>query len=625
VTVFASKVGFNFYRRRHANALVFAGAFCVSRTKFLKVWYIGGNERNHKGASVKQLLLCLLVLLLAILPVAAQEDPVLPVINHQTVMPDPIFDYGLPDGHTGYGLAVDIDGEWLVVGAHSSKVIGVQGRGAVYIYRHGIDGWSLHTRIVNPTDSANSYGCEVAFDNTTLAVIHLGEGVYIYNFDGATWQETVFFPIEITGWVQCSLALKNGVMAVGDRRDNVYVYRRDEFGGWSHETTLTSILANENYSWSVALSDDGNTLAAGAPPGEYAGGQVYLYNFDGSTWQPEASTLTEPAMGAFGGSVEFLGSGDDLLLAVGAPSNAPNTHLIPGTVHLYSRTGGVWSKILLLTDQLTYPQGGSGRFGGNLKFIGELGNAVLLVSSIVDTPGPDITGYIPARIYVFDLIGNQLAEIVSPVAVDENNDGFADKDAFGESIAVDGVGDNLKIAVSGRLAYDVGLGRVYIFDHDPNAIELVENGDFEQSPERGIILDKWKKTPGAKLLCDGTGAASLCGVRFKGGVRAKVWQRIDLSQVALSPGDALLVQADVNVRQKAALRLKLKVVYADGYRQIAKVVVKNTKGEYKRVLSAPGLFIANRPISKIVVIGIANGRKGRVRLDNVSLVWVGGS
>lgn len=560
-------------------------------------------------------LLILVLLLLFTFPALAQPTP-LPVINHQLILPDPVASYGTVANRTDYGISVSASGDFMAVGSYWEDVTEDDFVGAVYVYQYVNGAWTLHTRLRNPVPSDNNklvrYGQEVALDGTTLAVI-AENTVYLYELIADVWTEQASFT---KTYFLAYAALRNEVLVVGDYGSSVYIYRRVS-GVWQEDTPLTANLPEiEQFGAAVALTDDAATLFVGAPLVDAMGGNVYAYTFDGTAWQLE-TTFASLTAGTYGASLSVYGAGDLVTLAIGAPANSPGTFSINGSVYLQQRVTGIWNSVVSINDPIPVYAVGYGQFGKQVRLIG---HDKLVISSLIS--GSSSLDLLPARFYVYDTIDQQLAEIISPRSLDADGDGRNDYDGFGEQLQTTGTGDALQIIVSARSSLDFGTGKLYVFSHDPDAQELVQAGDFETPPTRALILDSWNRTPYVLRVCADKGADSLCGLRFESGVRSAAWQRVYTDVV---PGDALLLQADVLVRREAVLRLKLEVYYTDGFTRTVTVRVRNTNGLYKRVLSAPGLFIADRPIKKIVVRMEHNVGRGIARVDNVSLVKVAGN
>jgi hypothetical protein len=74
----------------------------------------------------------------------------------------------------------------------------------------------------------------------------------------------------------------------------------------------------EAFGSSIALSDDGNTLAIGAPQARDKRGRVKVLEYDGSSWTPHGSSIFGEPGDDFGSSVALSSDGKRVL--GGAPS-----------------------------------------------------------------------------------------------------------------------------------------------------------------------------------------------------------------------------------------------------------------------------------------------------------------
>ena len=97
--------------------------------------------------------------------------------------------------------------------------------------------------------------------------------------------------------------------------------------------------ANGNQSgYSVALSNDGSIVAVGEWRTASLRGQVRVFELSGGSWVQKGSSLAGEAVGDyFGGSVSL--SNDGLTLAVGAPENDGNG-TSSGHVRVFTFSGG---------------------------------------------------------------------------------------------------------------------------------------------------------------------------------------------------------------------------------------------------------------------------------------------
>lgn len=171
----------------------------------------------------------------------------------------------------------------------------------------------------------------------------------------------------------------NAIGVGGDESNNgatdsgaVYVFTRTG-SVWSQQAYLkaSNTEASDRFGWTVALSDDGNTLAVGAP-GESSGspgingvqndnsttfsGAVYVFTRAGATWSQEAYIkASDPvAVDAFGSGLLALSSdGNTLAVAseqedsagvgVGA-SQAGTGSPASGAVYVFTRAASVWTQ-----------------------------------------------------------------------------------------------------------------------------------------------------------------------------------------------------------------------------------------------------------------------------------------
>jgi hypothetical protein len=242
-----------------------------------------------------------------------------------------------PNGDSGdkFGstVAISQDGTTLAVGApgEASAADGIDGdreddsapaAGAVYVFTRSGDEWTLDAYLKAASSEANdAFGASIALsdDGSTLAV-------------GA--------PTESTG---------------PNDSGAVYVFRRS--GAWSQEAHLkaTTVGDGDRFGTSVALSGDGQTLAAGAPE-EDAGGAVYVFTRAAGTWTPQPivrGTNTEAgdqfgsrtALSADGGmlAVSAVGEASKELHGNGGEGDNACTPAC-GAAYVFGRDGGAFAQ-----------------------------------------------------------------------------------------------------------------------------------------------------------------------------------------------------------------------------------------------------------------------------------------
>ena len=276
---------------------------------------------------------------------------------------------GVLDGHAGYGAAISGDGNTVAIGAPhegggSKGINGNQndesayGSGAVYVFVRNGAGWvqQAYVKASNPQMSADfGHAVVLSADGNTMAVsaFHEGSGatgingnqddhsipqagaVYVFTRRGTTWTQQAYVKASNTG--------ERGTA--------------DSFGD------------GDQFGVSLAISDNGNTLAVGAltEDGRSAGingdqtdnsansaGAVYVFTRAGTTWSQQAYVKpANPDPGdMFGYSVSL--NADGSTLAVGSYDeggsargiNGPpdNMRRGAGAVYVFSRAGTTWSQ-----------------------------------------------------------------------------------------------------------------------------------------------------------------------------------------------------------------------------------------------------------------------------------------
>ena len=266
----------------------------------------------------------------------------------------------------GDAIALSGDGNTLAVGARaeSSAAAGINGNqtdasafssGAVYVFARAGDRWvqQAYLKASNPGIN-DQFGHLVALsaDGNILAVSAPFEDSRATGVDGDQTDNSL------------------------EQSGAIYVFARTG-AVWSQQAYLKASNTGEaeegdQFGFSLALSDDGNTLAAGAISEDSAdaringnqadntannAGAVYVFARTGSRWSQQAYVKSSSPNGAdandlFGYSVGL--SADGNTLAVGAYDEAGSSNIIngpednnaPGTgaVFVFTRSGASWSR-----------------------------------------------------------------------------------------------------------------------------------------------------------------------------------------------------------------------------------------------------------------------------------------
>lgn len=250
------------------------------------------------------------------------------------------------DDFFGFSTALSADGSTLAVGAinESSAATGVngdqgnndaRGSGAVYVYvRDNVGVWTQQAYIkASNVDSFDDFGRHIALSD-----------------DGAT--------LAVAAAPEASAA--TGVN--GDQTDNsapgsgaVYVFARHSGGVWIQQAYIKASGTGSGFAfgWSVALSEDGDTLAVGGSHDGTAAAYV-LTRDGGDTWTQQAvvkASQSDPH-DCFGCSVELSDDGSTLAMAAenedGAATgingdDAGNSATNSGAAYVFARDSeGSW-------------------------------------------------------------------------------------------------------------------------------------------------------------------------------------------------------------------------------------------------------------------------------------------
>lgn len=246
----------------------------------------------------------------------------------------------------GYRIAMSADGRTLAVGAHgeSSGATRIDGdqrnnsaylSGAVYVFVRSGNTWVQQAYVkASNAETEDLFGVSVALsgDGNTLAVGAVGE-------DSSTRSDPRSNTASLAG--------------------AAYVFTR-QAGVWSQQVYLKASNAESSdyFGTSIALSDDGNKLAVGAPGESSNGveanndlpsaGAAYLFERNHAIWHQTAYVKAPvPGQGdQFGRSLSL--SADGLTLAVGAQGESSdgdptNDNILgSGAVYVFQHTGAGW-------------------------------------------------------------------------------------------------------------------------------------------------------------------------------------------------------------------------------------------------------------------------------------------
>jgi hypothetical protein len=201
-------------------------------------------------------------------------------------------------GYFGYSITLSSDGNTMAVGALLDNNSGGSSAGSAYVFTRSGTTWTQQAQ-VQASDAAASdqlgISAALSSDGNTLAV----GAIYDDNSGGSNAGSAYVFTRSGTTWTQQARVQASDAAAI------------DYFG------------------YSVALSSDGNTMAVGARSDDTSGGadagSAYVFTRSGTTWtqQAQVQALDAEKTGMFGSSIAL--SSDGNMLAAGAPQSTMNS------------------------------------------------------------------------------------------------------------------------------------------------------------------------------------------------------------------------------------------------------------------------------------------------------------
>lgn len=433
------------------------------------------------------------------------------------------------EDHFSLSVSLSSDGNTLAVGsvAEDSNSVGVNGdqlnnaasnSGAVYVFTNSNGSWTQQAYLkASNAGVDDNFGMSISLSNdgSTLAVGAVSEdsnatgvngdqfnnlasgsgAVFVFSRNGSAWSQQAYVKASNTGsgdgfGVSVALSTDGNTLAVGataeasgasgingDQSDNsanqsgaVYLFTRNSFG-WSQQAYLkaSNTGAGDTFGTSLALTNEGNTLAVGAiAEGSSAtgingnqadnsapvSGAVYVFNRSGAVWSQQAyiKASNTDSFERFGGSVSLADSGDTL--AVGAYFENGDIPL-SGAVYVFSRNSNIWTQDAYL--KASNPDAND-RFGAALTLSGD-GNSLAVgalfeSSNAIGVGGDqnDNSALKSGAVYLFNYRGGSWLQ---QAYVKASNNGTSDY--FGYSVAMARDGDVLAVGAYMEDSNAIGL------------------------------------------------------------------------------------------------------------------------------------------------------------------------
>ncbi|WP_299335457.1 T9SS type A sorting domain-containing protein [uncultured Psychroserpens sp.] len=312
----------------------------------------------------------------------------------------------------GWSVATSGDGQTVVVGSPNATING-DSSGKIQVYQFNGTNW---IQLGNDLDSYNESdnagrSVDITDDGTTLVIgiqysdlfdINAGS-VQVYEFDG-------------TDWIQKGVTLNGS----------------DD----SHE-----------FGTNVAISNDGNRIAVGAPyfdsnTNGFDTGALKVFDYDGTQWNLSFEVEGDTENDVFGVSLDMSSDGNHIIC--GASINEDGTSRV-GYAKVFSLVNSAW-----IQTGSTITGEGPAIFFGASSAISDNGNRVAIGSW-----GNNENGNFSGEVEVFELNANSW----EPLGLDLQGESSFER--FGWSIDLSGDGETLVIG-----AYQANYTKIYKLVND---------------------------------------------------------------------------------------------------------------------------------------------------------------
>ncbi len=286
-----------------------------------------------------------------------------------------------PQNNDLYGEAIAASGDLLVIGAPKAdlnKTDIVLFPGAVYVYRANTTGWQHETTLTAPDPTTpTGFGSAVDTDGERIIVgaphwrggDHWYEGkAYIYTQQDQDWSlETSIHttrPADDANFAS-TVAILNETAFIGqhgreeDAPGRVQIHEHNDTN-WTHTQTLTSGSQTRMDELGDVIHVTPDRLFLGAPGVRDHEGAVYVFDRGPDGWE-QASVIRSPTpqpIARFGSGL-YTHQG---VLAVGAPLEGEGESSMDrgGRIHLFEEQNGTWTHLETLTGN---PPGAGQLFG----------------------------------------------------------------------------------------------------------------------------------------------------------------------------------------------------------------------------------------------------------------------
>ncbi|MBX2829360.1 MAG: T9SS type A sorting domain-containing protein [Flavobacteriaceae bacterium] len=220
----------------------------------------------------------------------------------------------------------------------------------------------------------------------------------------------------------------------------------NQSGNWVQlGNTIVGSDNGDKSGFAVSLSGDGQIVAIGAPDEgttAFEAGQVRVFQYQGGTWEQLGDDIFGEALSDHSGTAISLNN-DGTILAIGAPDNEGDAVGNPGHVRVYEFVAGAWEQLGDDIDGEAQEDN-----SGFSVCLNDAGTLVAIGAPFNDDSAPD-AGHV--RVYEWD--GDNWVQVGDDINGEASNDRFGSSVSFnttGGMLAVGGIDNN-------------GIGHVRVF------------------------------------------------------------------------------------------------------------------------------------------------------------------
>jgi hypothetical protein len=431
-----------------------------------------------------------------------------------------------PEVANRFGFSVAIDGDIAAVGEHRDDHGGVDDAGSVHVFERIEGAWIEQLKIPNPEPGTiDFFGVAVDLNGDTLVVgaprddrggYKDGGSAYVFvrntSDEGAPWTlEAKLAPGDDAGGAFGNyLTIEGDTIVIGapfddpfglENAGSAYVFVRtdDAETPWAQQAKLVPGDPGAKYYFGRPVAISGDTILAGAYADDHSGlqdaGSAYIFVRERGTWTQQAKLIaSDPAefdhfaiSGEIEGDRVVLGAfGDDFPGAENA-----------GSAYIFERIGPRGAQTWVELTKLVDPEPGpDDRMGWSTSILADRIALGVVGDDHADAPSA-------GSVRIFELqegVWSQVADLQAPDAEDFDQFGTAVA-LHGESVVIGSWGDDVDTLENAGSAYIFDLNCLKSScDADLSGDSIVDGVDL------GLMLGAWEATDnpnGADLNDDG--------------------------------------------------------------------------------------------------------------------------